>query len=136
MITVNLLDPSSGWTHTARVIAALWTVQGGVCSICGREVAPVYRPGRGSAASRDHTFPRFREQTAGRPRPPALGRWGGHLRIPITMAHAKCNSRKGARWPTGCEMIWLLAVNARLGAVSLPKRETPLVQMQRELACA
>lgn len=30
-------------------------------------------------------------------------------------AHIRCNSLKGNRMPTGCELIWLEAVNARLG---------------------
>lgn len=29
--------------------------------------------------------------------------------------HRECNCAKGDRLPTGCEMIWLASVNARLG---------------------
>lgn len=30
-------------------------------------------------------------------------------------AHRRCNMRKGDSRPTACELVWLLAVNARLG---------------------
>ena len=33
----------------------------------------------------------------------------------LVAAHNRCNNRKSNDIPTGCEMVWLLAVNARLG---------------------
>lgn len=33
----------------------------------------------------------------------------------LVAMHGWCNRAKGGRPPTGCELIWLMAVNARLG---------------------
>lgn len=33
----------------------------------------------------------------------------------VVAMHPHCNHAKADRMPTGCELIWLLAVNARLG---------------------
>jgi 5-methylcytosine-specific restriction endonuclease McrA len=33
----------------------------------------------------------------------------------LVAAHRGCNHRKGSHPPTGCTLVWLLAVNNRLG---------------------
>jgi len=131
---MDLRAPQPQWTETARHLATLWRVQGGLCSICGTPVEPIHRPGKRHGASRDHTFPRAMMHN-GRDRPPGLGRharWrrGGW----VTMAHTRCNNAKGSRWPTGCEMIWLLAVKARMAPVTPNRRAERLEIVQRELA--
>jgi 5-methylcytosine-specific restriction endonuclease McrA len=48
-------------------------------------------------------------------------RLGGADRLGnVLVSHFDCNHDKGHRLPTGCELIWLLAVNARIGV--LPDR--------------
>lgn len=87
---------------------ALIIVQGNLCAGCGKPMLPRsdYPTRRGDARYRDlpsadHVIP----QSKG-------GRRGlGNL---IAM-HKLCNETKGDDMPTGCEMIWLLAVNTRLG---------------------
>lgn len=49
----------------------------------------------------DHVVPRSRGGALG------LGN--------VVLAHRPCNGRKANRMPTGCELTFLLAVNARLG---------------------
>lgn len=72
----------------------LFRAQGGRCGICGWPVRNF------KAASIEHVVPRS-----------LGGFWGlGNM----VAAHRDCNQAKGDRLPTGCELIWLLAVNARL----------------------
>ena len=80
----------------------LMKAQGRRCAICGRlffpnleEVEPHWLP------SIDHVIP----SSVGGP-----DRLGNFL-----AAHRLCNSQKGERIPTGCEIIWLLAMNCKLG---------------------
>lgn len=68
--------------------------QGGLCAGCGCKC-------RLSQASLDHVIPMMLGGLH------ALGNW--------LVMHPWCNRRKSGRMPTGCELIWLLAVNARLG---------------------
>lgn len=94
----------SGSRHRRDLLDRLIQAQGNLCSGCGKPmgnraapkwIKPYDRP------SRDHTFPR----SAG-----GLNRLGN-----FTAMHSLCNSMKGDDMPTGCELIWLMAVNARLG---------------------
>jgi 5-methylcytosine-specific restriction endonuclease McrA len=68
--------------------------QGGICPLCG---GSLYLGG----LSVDHVWPR---RGAGR-----------GMKYNLVAAHQRCNHRKGDRLPTGCELVWLTAVNARLG---------------------
>lgn len=76
------------------VLRVLWRAQGGLCAGCGGALSRYDR-------SLDHVVPRSRSGAD------ALGN--------VVLMHGRCNSRKGARMPTGCELVWLMAVNARLG---------------------
>lgn len=89
----------------------LHDAQGGICAYCGEPLpekvpAKLARPGlfnSGRIATLDHVFPLKRE------------RWRGTAGN-LLLVHARpCNSRKGNRMPTACEVIMLMAVNARLG---------------------
>lgn len=90
------------------------------CAICGGEflrgfaeyVPPNSRP------TRDHVFPKS-------PLPADLARIRRLQRVSggggrTAAAHASCNRRKGNRPPTGCEVVFLMSVNARLGTLQMP----------------
>ena len=84
-------------------MAMAYRAQDGVCAICGRRMPPLgnYEPRALQRVTREHVIPQS---------------WGGPNQLGnIVAAHWLCNSRKSDRKPTGCELIWLLAVNARLG---------------------
>lgn len=73
----------------------LRTVQDDLCPICGIALLA------GGPLSIDHVLPK------------SLGgadRLGNFL-----LVHQACNNLKGNRLPTGCECVWLLAVNCQLG---------------------
>jgi 5-methylcytosine-specific restriction endonuclease McrA len=77
----------------ARKRSILSEAQGGRCGICGHPMKE--RP------SLDHVIPH------------ALG--GKHGLGNYVAAHGECNGDKTNDVPTGCEMVWLLMVNAKLG---------------------
>lgn len=70
-----------------------------ICGICGKSVGRTSR-------STDHVVPK------------AKGGYDGPGNK--VLAHKSCNNRKADRWPTGCECIFLMAVNARLGVPDRP----------------
>lgn len=74
----------------------LGRAQDGLCALCAEALED--KPHHYTV---DHVVP------LGRRGPDAFGN--------IVAAHKSCNSAKADRMPTGCELIWLLAVNARLG---------------------
>ena len=85
--------------------AALFMVQGGLCPLCGQALraSPMSLMG-----TFEHVWPRKRKlklDTVGN----------------LLLTHQKCNAAKADRDPYGCEIIWLYAVNRRLG---LPGSET------------
>lgn len=73
----------------------LFDAQGGICAICGAALLS------GGSLSVDHVIPKSRGG------PDAIGNF--------TLTHWVCNNRKGSDMPHGCQLIFLLAVNARLG---------------------
>lgn len=85
--------------------AALILLQGGRCALCGKGISEDDRESPTLRPSRDHVIPRD------------LG--GGDYRN-LVAAHNQCNADKTNDLPTGCELIWLLAVNARID--QLPMR--------------
>lgn len=91
------------WRKRIAIVAE-WRVQlielqGGICAICGGLM--VYGDGHGQEPTVDHVLSR---KMGGMD---ALGN--------LVAAHRVCNMEKDADLPTGCELIWLLAVNNRLG---------------------
>ena len=72
-------------------------VQGGACSLCGRPLS--FDKDGPQQPTVEHVTPRSR---------------GGRNHKNRLVAHRGCNLRKGAGLPTGCELILLQAVNARL----------------------
>jgi hypothetical protein len=80
----------------------LWKAQDGRCSICGGHLLRGERFRDDTGWSLDHVYPRSRYKYLG-------------TRGNVTLAHKLCNSVKGNRDPTGCEIILLHALNARIG---------------------
>ncbi|MBD3762628.1 HNH endonuclease signature motif containing protein [Rhizorhabdus sp.] len=74
-----------------RLRGALYRAQGGRCGLCGARLRNML------AVTLDHVVPR------------ALG---GSFHGNLLAAHLQCNVKKADRAPTGCELIWLAAVNA------------------------
>lgn len=73
---------------------ALFKAQEGVCALCGKSMGTASR-------SVDHVIPK---------------RMNGANRVGnLVISHYGCNFAKADRAPTGCELVWLLAVNNRLG---------------------
>lgn len=79
--------------------------QGGLCGICGRPIRLNAPLGANKGASVDHVWPKDRIPKG------SSGRTSGN----VVATHGICNRRKDNRLPKGCELIWLMAVNARLG---------------------
>lgn len=94
---------------------ALWSAARGLCGICAQDVdspAEFFEGPKGSAPTMDHVYPRG-------PRPADLKRIMALTALDPdkrrkVVAHWRCNHKKGNRAPTGCEVIFLMAVNARL----------------------
>jgi 5-methylcytosine-specific restriction endonuclease McrA len=86
------------------LLAILCDAQDDRCGICGgimdrRRAAR--RQNGPNCPSIDHVMPQ------------ALGGWKG--RGNVVAAHVRCNTAKGARWPTPGELAFLDTVNAALG---------------------
>lgn len=81
--------------ETDRLRVLLFEAQRGLCAICGHDMDGV--------VSLDHVIPH------------ALG--GKHGLGNYVATHGECNGDKTNDVPTGCEMVWLLMVNAKLGAL-------------------
>ena len=78
---------------SGAVRRSLFAAQDGLCAICGLPMGSAPR-------SVDHVVPKA---------------MGGENRVGnLVIAHTPCNGAKGDRPPTGCELVWLLAVNNRL----------------------
>ncbi|MGJ0236941.1 HNH endonuclease [Novosphingobium fluoreni] len=86
--------------NIARQLAVhvLHRAQGGLCAICGRAVNRMHE-----MVNFDHVWPKAML--------PGVERTKGN----VLLAHTSCNAAKGARRPTGCEIIMLAAVNRALG---------------------
>ena len=81
----------------ARVIrASLILAQNGVCPRCGRRMTNL------AETSIDHVLP--------------IGRGGADAIGNYLLMHRGCNHEKADDLPTGCELVWIVAVNIRLGA--------------------
>lgn len=70
----------------------LFRMQEGMCAICGEFVL--------QGASLDHVIPK------------SMGGYDGLGNL--VMAHRSCNQDKHSSPPSGCVLVWLLAVNNRL----------------------
>ena len=80
----------------------LYVAQEAICACCGQRMAPTSRWGE---VKNRPTLDHVKARAAG-------GKKGkGNL----ILMHRLCNTAKDSRPPTGCELIWLQAVNALLG---------------------
>lgn len=84
------------------VIERLARAQSGLCSGCAKPLdLSIRKTKHPDMVTIDHTIPK------------ALG--GRNCFGNITAMHRLCNEMKGSDVPTGCEVIWLLSINCRLG---------------------
>jgi hypothetical protein len=134
---MDALHPETWLTPRMKLIGVLWKHQGAVCAICAKPMAARCRMKSSNRLSVDHVFPLDRRHLrSGTFRriffmSEKAARRGGFNYV---CAHAKCNSEKGNRHPTGCELIWLQAVNARRGYDPLgwkPRSAAPGRTLQR-----
>ncbi len=84
----------------ADIRDVLTIAQDHICGICGKNIIPFLLANDPLSASIDHVIP--------------LDAGGIDLVGNLFVAHRRCNGEKGNRMPTGCELIWLMAVNSRL----------------------
>lgn len=103
-----LSHPASPRFKNAATIL-LHHLQDGICAICGAEI---------EVRQRQHYFDDMLiNYPLGNLDHVVAKSIGGEIGLGnVVLTHSKCNTRKGNQPPTGCECIWLLAVNARLGA--------------------
>lgn len=88
-------------TRPRRIIKALYEAQRGICPACGHKMPPLGDP----------TWPQLMPSVD---HVTARAKGGGdHIGNMLAM-HRGCNSAKGDRAPTGCELIWHHMVLARL----------------------
>ena len=87
----------------SRLRAVILRHQNGLCAICGQRilVGPKGAAPNPDVASLDHVIP---WSFGGKDEP-------GNF----VVTHFICNQVKADTFPTGCTLIWLMAVNARLG---------------------
>lgn len=95
---------------------ALWHAADGLCSCCAKPMPEIgMESSKGARATIEHVFPRSPKGHAVRKIRLFYDLFPGEFRGRRTaMAHSKCNNRKGNRAPTGCEVVFLMAVNARV----------------------
>lgn len=120
---LDVHDPATWVTWSMATVARLWRIQDGRCAICGKPLPSQARQSKANCLSLDHVWPRDSAKCVGLPPSPPGGGRHRHLRNgrrvwpwPLVAAHGRCNSAKGNRPPTGCELIWLMAVRARIEA--------------------
>lgn len=104
-------------SRRARWGPLLRDAQDGICPYCGE---PLPEKGAtkaercadwdsGRIATLDHVYPRAREP------------WRGHQGNLLLVHRTPCNEDKKHDMPTGCQVIWLHAINARLGVTLTSK---------------
>lgn len=79
--------------------AVLIVAQSSFCALCGEWLDEAERASDTRRPSVDHVIPRD---------------LGGTNAFNLVAAHNLCNAQKQNDLPTGCEVIWLLVVNARM----------------------
>jgi hypothetical protein len=95
---------------------ALWHASDSLCSCCAKPVPAIgMEASKGARATVEHVFPRSPGGKAMAKIRVFYDLFPGMFKNRRTaIAHSKCNNRKGNRAPTGCEVVFLMAVNARL----------------------
>jgi 5-methylcytosine-specific restriction endonuclease McrA len=96
----RLRPKAKGPAKEPRLIERIAEIQLYLCILCGREMDFLAHSNADDAPSFDHVLPKIR----------GGGNVGNRL-----AAHRRCNTEKSDNLPNGCELIWLAAVNARLG---------------------
>jgi len=93
---VNLYD--SGPKRFAKRM--IWNAQGGICHLCGDQLSTKWSS---QNLTFEHVWPK--SKVAGR----------NDFEGNVMLAHKACNQAKNDRPPHPCELIYLSAVNRRLG---------------------
>jgi hypothetical protein len=88
-------------TRASQEIAMLWEAQDKYCAVCGREMTEGLKFDETCGWTIEHVYNHASRRYYAD---------GNKL-----VSHASCNNAKGDREPTGCEIILLHAVNAKLG---------------------
>lgn len=96
----------------------LWAAQDGLCALCGERMPPLQPKNKRHGWTFDHVWPR---------------RYGFRDRGSVVLAHGRCNRFKADRDPTGCEILLLAAVNARIGD-ELTIRDNSVLDLRDEFA--
>jgi 5-methylcytosine-specific restriction endonuclease McrA len=87
------------WSRT-ETLMSLWAAQDKRCGVCDSKMFPATIHHECNGWTIEHVFPRSRYR----------GLVGNTF-----VSHRRCNQAKGDRRPTGCEILMLFVVNARLG---------------------
>jgi hypothetical protein len=96
----RLRPRAKGPSLIPKLIQKIADIQGGRCVHCGGALDHSLSRFNPLRPTYEHVIPRAR---------------GGKNVGNRLVAHLVCNGEKGDSMPTGCELVWLLAVNARLG---------------------
>lgn len=113
MVGTHLVQPAALDFADVSIRNALMVAQNHCCGLC----AVHFQSTKRANITRDHVVPQSRRGSR------SLGN--------ILLAHAGCNNNKGNRWPTGCELIMLASVNARLAAI-IPQRYSTEEKAERD----
>lgn len=94
-------NPYKRGRYRRALLRQLYDAQGRVCPACGVRMPPWGEPAlQQDLPSLDHVVPRVRG--------------GGNHAGNMLAMHVRCNSAKGDRLPTGCELIWHEMVLSKL----------------------
>lgn len=138
---LDIDDPETWKTVKDRYAVRLFHLQRGVCALCGKPLPRRANKNNSNRISLDHVWPRNRAKIEkGKPTVPGCGRWvsksarrkGRRRPWNFVVAHGRCNSAKGDRAPTGCELIWLMQIRARIeGPALVLHRQGPQIAQER-----
>lgn len=113
---------------------AKWEAANGLCCVCATDLPKAGETfTKNRAPTLEHVFPKS-------PAANALAKIAVLRKLVCganrtALAHAKCNRDKGNRAPTGCEAVFLMAVNLRLGHVTrdgdTPNKRTKMRKARR-----
>jgi 5-methylcytosine-specific restriction endonuclease McrA len=102
-------DAAIALSHAiAEVRRAAWRAQEGICAMCGH---PMGRETRKRIPRAEMELQPTAQHVIPQGWPGCANKVGGN----IVAAHWRCNHDHGHKPPTGCHLVWLMAVNARLG---------------------
>ena len=117
--------------NRSKKLVALRLAQDCRCILCWARLPIVGSRGPNSPQrpTLDHVWPRTPPMLRSSHRAKAVRR--GNVRN-LLAAHKLCNERRGNRWPTGCELIWLEVVNVKLpGLLAQSARKLARIEVEQ-----